>query len=46
MKTNLTKKAYQIPVIWEIPVIVEGQFLASQLDDYSDNPIFGDDDDL
>ena len=44
MKTDLTKKDYQIPVIWEIPVVVESQFVASQLEDYEDNSIFDDDD--
>ncbi len=46
MKTDLNKKEYQIPVLRVIPVAVEGQFLASQLDDYVDNPIFGDGDDF
>lgn len=44
MKTDLTKKDYQIPAIWEIPVVVESQFVASQLEDYEDNSIFDDDD--
>ena len=44
MKTDLTKKDYQIPAIREIRVVVECQFVASQLEDYEDNSIFDDDD--
>ena len=44
MKTDLIKKEYQIPSIWEIPVVVEYQFVASQLEDYENNSIFDDDD--
>lgn len=43
MKSNMIKKEYKTPALREIPVVVEGQFLASQLDDYDDNPIYGDD---
>ena len=45
MKTDLNKKEYQIPSAWEIPVVVECQFVASQLEDYEENSIFDDDDD-
>ena len=45
MKTNEMKKEYQIPSVWEIPVVMECQFVASQLEDYQDNSIFDDDDD-
>ena len=45
MNTDLIKKEYQNPVVWEIPVSVEHQFGASQLEDYQDNSIFDDDDD-
>ena len=31
-----------IPTLREIPLTVEIQFLASQLDDYDDNPIYSD----
>ncbi len=45
MKTDLIKKEYQIPSVWEIPVVVECQFVASQLEDYEENSIFDDDED-
>ena len=45
MKINEMKKEYQIPSIWEIPVVVECQFVASQLEDYEENSIFDDDED-
>lgn len=45
MKTDLMKTEYEAPVAWEIPVVVECQFVASQLEDYEDNSIFDDDDD-
>lgn len=45
MKINVMKKEYQIPSIWEIPVVVECQFVASQLEDYEENSIFDDDED-
>ena len=45
MKINVMKKEYQIPSIWEIPVVVEYQFVASQLEDYEENSIFDDDED-
>ena len=44
MKTNEMKKEYQIPSVWEIPVVVECQFVASQLGDYKENSIFEDED--
>ena len=44
MKTNEMKKEYQIPSVWEIPVVVECQFVASQLDDYKETSIFEDED--
>ncbi len=44
MKTNEMKKEYQIPSVWEIPVVVECQFVASQLEDYKENSIFEDED--
>ena len=44
MKTNEMKKEYQIPSVWEIPVVVECQFAASQLEDYKENSIFEDED--
>ena len=42
MKTDLIKKEYQIPSVWEIPVVVECQCVASQLEDYKENSIFED----
>ena len=42
MKSIITKREYVIPVLRVVPLTVEGQFLASQLDDYDDNPIFSD----
>ena len=45
MKSDMNKKAYVIPAFRMVPLLVEDQFLASQLDDYGDNPIFGDPDD-
>ena len=42
MKNILTKREYVIPTRREIPLTVEIQFLASQLDDYGDNPIYSD----
>ena len=45
MKINVMKKEYQIPSIWAIPVVVECQFVASQLEDYEENSIFDDDED-
>lgn len=43
MKSDMIKKAYEIPAFRMVPLAVEDQFLASQLDDYGDNPIFDDD---
>ena len=45
MKTNVMKKEYEIPDVWEIPVVVENQYVASQLQDYENNSIFDDDED-
>lgn len=42
MKNILAKREYVTPILREVPVTVENQFLASQLDDYDDNPIFSD----
>lgn len=42
MKSEMNKRAYVIPALREVPLTVENQFLASQLDDYPDNPIFSD----
>ena len=42
MKNNLTKREYVVPTFRVVPLTVENQFLASQLDDYDDNPIFSD----
>ena len=42
MKNNLTKREYVVPTLRVVPLTVENQFLASQLDDYDDNPIFSD----
>ena len=41
MKSIMTKKEYEIPALRVDPLCVEYPFLASQLDDYDDNPIFG-----
>lgn len=42
MKNILTKREYVVPTLRVVPLTVENQFLASQLDDYDDNPIFSD----
>ena len=42
MKNILTKREYVVPTRRVVPLTVENQFLASQLDDYDDNPIFSD----
>ena len=42
MKNILTKREYVIPTLRVLPLTVEFQFLASQLDDYDDNPIYSD----
>ena len=42
MKNNLAKREYVTPILREVPLTVECQFLASQLDDYDDNPIYSD----
>ncbi len=42
MKSDMNKKAYLIPAVRFVPLAVEFQFLASQLDDYGDNPIYSD----
>ena len=42
MKSTDTRKEYVIPAFRVVLMAVEGQFLASQLDDYDDNPIFSD----
>ena len=42
MKSIMNKREYVIPVLRVVPLSVEYQFLASQLDDYDDNPIFND----
>ena len=42
MKSIIAKKEYVTPVLREVPLTLECQFLASQLDDYDDNPIFSD----
>ena len=42
MKSTDTKREYLIPALRVVQLAVEGLFLASQLDDYDDNPIFGD----
>ena len=42
MKSEMNNKAYVTPSVRVVPVAVENQFLASQLDDYGDNPIFSD----
>ena len=42
MKSIITKREYETPVLRVVPLAVEYQFLASQLDDYDDNPIFSD----
>lgn len=38
---TLTKKGYVIPAFRTVSLATEYQFMASQLDDYDDNPIFG-----
>ena len=42
MKTIVNKREYVTPALRMVPLAVEYQFLASQLDDYPDNPIFSD----
>ena len=42
MKSTDTKREYLIPALRVVLLAAEGQFLASQLDDYDDNPIFSD----
>jgi hypothetical protein len=42
MKNILAKREYVTPTLREVPLTVECQFLASQLDDYDDNPIYSD----
>ena len=42
MKNILAKREYVVPTLRVVPLTVENQFLASQLDDYDDNPIFSD----
>ena len=42
MESTLNKRAYVTPALRMVPLAVENQFLASQLDDYPDNPIFSD----
>ena len=42
MKSIMNKRAYVAPALRMVPLAVEFQFLASQLDDYDDNPIFSD----
>ena len=42
MKSEMNKRAYVIPALRVVPLTMENQFLASQLDDYPDNPIFSD----
>ena len=42
MKNILVKREYVVPTLRVVPLTVENQFLASQLDDYDDNPIFSD----
>lgn len=42
MKSEMNNKTYVIPAVRVVPLAVEYQFLASQLDDYGDNPIFSD----
>ena len=42
MKSILAKREYVIPTLRVVPLTVENQFLASQLDDYDDNPIYSD----
>jgi hypothetical protein len=36
------QREYVTPTLREVPLTVEYQFLASQLDDYGDNPIYSD----
>ena len=42
MKSTEIKREYVIPALRVVLLAAEGQFLASQLDDYGDNPIFSD----
>ena len=42
MKSEMNNRAYVTPAVRVVPLTVEYQFLASQLDDYGDNPIFSD----
>ena len=42
MKSIMNKRAYVTPALRMVPLAAEFQFLASQLDDYDDNPIFSD----
>ena len=42
MNSIKNKRAYVTPALHVVPMTVENQFLASQLDDYPDNPIFSD----
>ena len=42
MKSTEIKREYVIPALRVVLLAAEGQFLASQLDDYDDNPIFSD----
>ena len=42
MKSFLSKREYVTPTLRVVPLTVEIQFLASQLDDYDDNPIYSD----
>ena len=42
MKNILAKREYVVPTLRVVHLTVENQFLASQLDDYDDNPIFSD----
>ena len=42
MKSIMNKGEYVTPALRMVPLAVENQFLASQLDDYDDNPIYSD----
>ena len=42
MKSTEIKREYVIPALRVVMLATEVQFLASQLDDYDDNPIFSD----
>ena len=42
MQSTDTRREYVIPALRVVLLAAEGQFLASQLDDYDDNPIFSD----